>query len=208
MPSAKRPVVLFFNGFWRERTPGGLSADHPLVEFSADAARLGEAQAVVFHLPTLRPRADLPKYPGQIWVAWSMESEVFYPRLDDPVLKPHFDLEMSHRRQADVWMPYLPAAQAAALRRAPGPKPEAAPAVLLVSNPVERNGRNRLAAELMKRVRIDSFGAVLDNRRFASDSNPRDPGARRAAKLALFSRYKFVLAFENAVSPGYVTEKF
>ena len=88
-----------------------MSADHPLVEFSADAARLGEAQAVVFHLPTLRPKADLPKYPGQLWIAWSMESEVFYPRLDDPVLKPHFDLEMSHRRQADIWMPYLPAVQ-------------------------------------------------------------------------------------------------
>nr|WP_245455743.1 hypothetical protein [Mesorhizobium sp. M4B.F.Ca.ET.058.02.1.1] len=44
------------------------------VEWTNDRRRLAEAAAVVFHLPDYREIGDARKYPGQTWVAWSMEN--------------------------------------------------------------------------------------------------------------------------------------
>jgi len=56
--------------------------------------------------------------------------------------------------------------------------------------------RERFFAELSRYKRVDSGGRVLNNM-----------GARVPDKLGFCSQYKFNIAFENSVYPGYVTEK-
>jgi alpha-1,3-fucosyltransferase 10 len=195
--TSARPLVLLYNSAWG-RWP---AADGTGCEFSTDRRRLAEATAVVFHIPTLTA-ADRPiKYPGQWWVAWSMESDVTYPSLANPAFMRHFELTMTYRRDATVWCPYFDAETAQELLRPPRAKTAAAPAVLLQSSRYNQSGRVQYAVELMKRVKVHSYGAVLRNQAWPMDDTGRE------AKLRLIGRYKFTLAFENSIAVDYVTEK-
>jgi alpha-1,3-fucosyltransferase 10 len=193
------PAILLWNDDWNlagpPRTLGEGSWD--LVRDRRSAAL---ADAIVFHIPTL-DAASLPdgRRPGQRWVAWSMESEANYPALADPGFMAPFDLTMTYRRDADVWVPYLPAADE--LLRPPVAKTEAAPAVYIASNPRDRSGRDAYVGELMRHLAVDAYGACRRNRILENDDG-------RPAKLRTIARYRFTLAFENSVAPDYVTEKF
>jgi hypothetical protein len=169
-------------------------------EMVRDRRAAVEADAIVFHLPTL-DLASLPhgRRPGQRWVAWSHESEVNYPIMVDAAFMANFDLTMTHWRASDVWVPYLPKAQH--LFVPPAPKTEAAPAVYISSNARDRSGRDDYVRELMRHVAVDCYGRQLNNRRIENDDG-------RHAKLRTIARYRFTLAFENSIAPDYVTEKF
>lgn len=56
-------------------------------------------------------------------------------------------------------------------------------------------------AELIKYIHIDSYGKLYRNLTIDYD-NGRDTA------IDLMRQYKFVIAFENALAPDYVTEKF
>lgn len=197
---AGRPIILLYNSAWG-RWPDGSCATADC-EFTTDRSRLPEAQAVVFHVPTLTAVERVPKYPGQLWVAWCMESAVTCPRLADGAFMRHFEVGMTYQRDAAVWTPYINPAVAAALIRPPRPKTAAASAVYLQSSRVNASGRVQYVAELMKRVKVDSYGAVLRNRAWPFED------AGQQSKLDLIASYKFTLAFENSVARDYVTEKF
>ncbi|KAJ8401893.1 hypothetical protein AAFF_G00374740 [Aldrovandia affinis] len=66
--------------------------------------------------------------------------------------------------------------------------------------------RDTFVRELMRHIQVDSYGACLHNRDLPAglrDSTAMDErGFHR-----ILARYKFVLAFENAVCDDYVTEK-
>lgn len=172
--------------------------------FSSDPAQLPEATAVVFHIPTLRGVALPRRYPGQRWVAWSMESEANYPELADPALMCRFDVTMTYRRAASVWAPYFggPGFDAAAFLTPPRPKTESAPVVYFQSSSIDRWGRIAYAAALMRRVKIDSYGKVLHNRDLP------EPDAGRESMLAATARHKFALVLENSLAEDYVSDKF
>ncbi len=170
-------------------------------EITTDRRRIDEADAVVFHIPTWSDECDIPKRPGQKYVALSLESEINYPRLADPAFLGKFDLTMLYRQDASVWWPYFGPEIVAALRRPPMPKSADAPIAWFASGAVDRSGRTRWAFEIMKRVKTHSFGRILRNRVLPAD-------AGRASKLAVISKYRFTLAFENSICPDYVTEKF
>lgn len=195
-------TILFYN------PPGHLDLsalpDADRAAITTDHARLGDADAVVFHLPTLQPITALTKPHGQVWVLWSMESVINYPALADPALLAFFDIVMSYARSADVWVPYLPERKVweDAVRRAVPDKTEVAPAVLFQSSAINRSGRLGYAAELMKTLRVDSYGKVLTTRTLPA------PDSGGATKLATIGRYKFCLALENSICDDYVTEKF
>jgi Glycosyltransferase family 10 (fucosyltransferase) C-term/Fucosyltransferase, N-terminal len=171
--------------------------------FFTERAQAARADAVVFHIPDWHPALldDLAKYPGQLWVGWSQESKISYPRQADPAFIRRFDLVMGYERTADVWMHYCPrlslweAARAAAVT-----EKEATPAVMFQSAAYDASGRTAFAFELMKCLRVDSYGSVLRNRSLVAD-------AGRATKLATIARYRFCLAFENSIAVDYVTEK-
>src|SRR5688572_22191758 len=90
-------LILFYTTMWDlPLDTDGLPAG---CQLATDKRRFDEADAVVFHIPTLRgmpPR----KRPGQLWVAWSMECEANYPRLRHPPFMSRFDLTMTYRLDA------------------------------------------------------------------------------------------------------------
>jgi hypothetical protein len=196
--SGKRALVLFYNTMFGAAIPPPAPALPDGFELTTDLRRFGEARAVVFHIPSLGRIERLRKPAHQLWVAWWMECEQHFPPLNDPEFMGRFDLTMSHRLDADVPVPYLGALDESQLR-AP-PRPKRGLAALFMSGDRETSGRTAYAAELMRHMEVHSYGRVLRNR-----SLDRDRG--RETKLETVSRYRFTLAFENAIAEDYVTEK-
>ena len=67
---------------------------------------------------------------------------------------------------------------------------------------MNRSGRIEYAAELMRYLDVHSYGKVLKNREDIPDDQ------WRPSKLDVIANYKFDLAFENAITEDYVSEKF
>jgi hypothetical protein len=156
---------------------------------------------VVFHIPTVPDLSRLKKRPDQVWVAWSFESDRFYPRLGDPKYMQQFDLTMTYRWDSDVPVAYFGPDIRDELFRPPVEKTASAPAVAFVSNVFDLCGRYKYLQELMQYIPVDSYGLTLQNKKLAEDK-------RRETKLETIASYKFNLAFENSVSHDYVSEKF
>ena len=197
-----KPLILFFTKFFNEQPclpeiGAGLECD-----FTDDRAQMASADAVVFHLPNLDTLEGITKAPGQLWVAWSMETSNAYPIMRDPDAMSRFDLRMTYQQDADVWTPYLASATRQGLLKPPLAKTESSPVVRFQSNPFNNSGRNEFASVLMTRIKVDSYGSVANNR---SLDGP-DRGVQTMVET--IARYKFTLAFENASEPDYVTEKF
>jgi alpha-1,3-fucosyltransferase 10 len=191
-------LILIYQGLW------GKSRIPPLesCEFTDDRSRWQEADAIVFHTPQFKDSRCPPRKPqGQLWVGWCLESEANYPILARRAeLRAVFDLWMTYRRDSDVWCPYLRPELLEALRNAPAAKTARAPAVAFISSPFDHSGRRVLLDGLMREMPVHSYGRILRNRHW--------PVWGRAAKQRVSARYKFILAFENSISPDYVTEKF
>jgi len=123
------------------------------------------------------------------------------PTLDEPKFMAQFDVTMTFERTSDIWVPYFGPATVPDLTRPVSPKIAPSPVVYLQANPNDRCGRMAYAADLMKMVRVDSFGLVHRNQ-----TTSIAPGWRRRQEL--YRNYKLTLAFENSFAPDYVTEKF
>lgn len=196
-----RNVILFFNGMW------GRPPDFPVdelpgdCEITTDRRYIRDADAVVFHIPSLGSLNRVKKFPAQLWVAWSMECEAHYPMLLDRNFMSRFDLTMTYHRHADVVVPYYGPELRHLLTTPPKPKNRHKLAVFFASGRSDRSGRIAYVRELMRYIDVHSYGRQLRNRWLALDKG-------RATKLETIADYKFTLSFENAVAPDYVTEKF
>lgn len=201
---SNRPVILFFNDFFGHPPDTRSLAGIEGCVFTTDRSRLREASAVVFHIPSMRTLGKVRKRAGQLWVAWSMESEVNYPLLADDAFMRAFDLTMTYKRSADIWCPYVPrkAAFEQALAKPVPRKTASAPVVMLQSSNVDHCGRNQFARELMSLVSVHSYGRFLNNRPIGLEDRGNE------TKLAIVAAYKFCIGFENSFAPDYVTEKF
>lgn len=201
-------LILYYNTMWGQQlyVPEPGLAD---VEFTTDRRRYANAHAVIFHIPQLQYLRwmFLPaKLPGQLWVAWSMESEVNYPLLRQPRLMNRFDLTMICRQSADIPLLYLTNYESAekvaqSLRQPPPPKISAPLVAAFVSSSFNRSRRQEYMRELAHYLPIDSYGSFLHNKTLTNDQG-------RVSKLETIARYKFTLAFENSCCEDYVTEKF
>jgi alpha-1,3-fucosyltransferase 10 len=198
-----RPIRIAFPHPRRDGWLPDMSGCSVPVEIVTGPESYGDADAVVVHLPDLL-QVGLPpsKRPGQLWVAWSMESRVHFP-LVDPArdIDRAFDLWMTYRRDSDVWCPYVPEDLLIALRQRPDPKTETAPLVAFISSSFDRSGRHDYLAALMQHLPVDSYGTVLNTRSLGEDRGV-------VTKVGMIRRYRFTLAFENAIDEDYVTEKF
>lgn len=198
------PLVLFRTPYFRGPVPVDRVPEALRRHFTADQSQLREAEAIVFHIPDWRrfDLEDTPKYPGQLWVAWSMESAINYPRLADQSFMRHFDLVLGYRQSSDIWSSYLP--ERHRWQAMPGltrpTEPEAAPLVAFQSALTDGSGRNAFFASLQQHIDIDSYGRVFRNRTLPVDNG-------RQTKLDTIARYPFCLSLENAIEPDYVTEK-
>jgi hypothetical protein len=197
-----KPTILFFNDFFDRPVDTECFDDAWPCIFTTDRRLLGRAAAVVFHIPSLRRMGWIRKRRGQLWVAWSMESEINYPALAEPAFMRKFDLVISYRRSTDIWCPYIPRRhefEAALARPVP---PKTGLVAMFQSASVDKSGRNDFARELMAHIDIHSYGRFLNNRALPDGDNGQ------ATKLSVAARYKFCLGFENSIAEDYVTEKF
>jgi len=193
--------TLFLNSMWGAYPDLDPTTCPVPFQVSTDVADLDDADVVVVHLPTVGPIGTLPKRPGQAWVAHSMESDVTAPELCDARLMGQFDLEVSYRRSADVWTPYVTRSDLDDLLSAPQRKTETCPVAHFQSNPYDRSGRNYWCLRLMRGIGVASYGTVFPTTRAAGTIGTRDQ------RLATSARHKFTLAFENSVAVDYVTNK-
>jgi hypothetical protein len=196
-------LILFYNTMWEAplEAPEDLPAG---CELTVDRRRYADADTVVFHIPEWGKwrRFFLPrKRQGQVWVAWSMECEQNYPLLLDPRFMGCFDLTMSYRLDSDIPVPYARGYEECDFRRPPGVKVSEPLVTSFISSSANRSGRREYVRELAGLLPMDSYGRFLRNRTLTPDQG-------RRTKLQTISRYKFTLAFENAVGEDYVTEKF
>jgi len=197
-------LVLFYNSAFGNYPKVSRYAAVPEVDFTTDRSRLREADAVVFHLPEAHHIRDAVKYPGQLWVGWSMESHANTRVRAETAAMAAFDFHMAFDRDSDVWCPYLPQLeQWQAAMAAPGDAAsETVPAVLFQSANSDRCGRDPYLTELMTHMPFHSYGRFLNNRTLEG------PDTGTPSKLAVLRRYRFTLGFENSMEPDYVTEKF
>jgi hypothetical protein len=194
-------LLLVYNSFWNQPVCESLPDCPHDCEVTTDHGRFPEADAVIFHLPSMGTVWPGVKPGRQKWVVWSMESDVNYPQLADPAFMSRFDLTMTYRLDSDVPIPYLEPETLHEFRKPPREKTADADVAYFASNPRDRNGRNEYVAALMQHIAIHSYGRCLGNRALAEDRG-------RDTKLQVTAQYKFTLAFENSTTTDYVTEKF
>lgn len=171
------------------------------IHITYDRDKMPVADVVVFNLPFLyrELEGDLEKPEHQIWVAWSYESEVNYPWMFSDELKDIFDLWMTYHLDSDIVLPYYDYTFKEKLFTPPCEKTK--DVCMFISSPVNKSCRLQYLSELMEYLPVDSYGSWRRN--CVSDE---DKGY--LTKLDIIKQYKFTIAFENAVSQDYVTEKF
>ncbi|MGO8736562.1 MAG: glycosyltransferase family 10 domain-containing protein [Terriglobia bacterium] len=200
MKTPQKFTVLLYDASWGLKVLAPAEND-PMYQFSSDFSRLRHADVVLFHVPTAPNPSRVRKYAGQKWVAYSLESDVYYPQLRDPEYMAQFDFTMTYRWDSDVPLMYWWPELHGLMLRPPRPKTEAAEAAFFSSNLQERSGRTEYVRELMRHLKVDCYGRAFHNRELGEDRG-------RESKLETLSRYRFDLAFENSISQDYLSEKF
>lgn len=173
-------------------------------QITTDRALFQSATAVLFHLPTLSD--NLWEYisykeSGQIWIAWSRESEHNFLWVDNAEFALLFDLTMGYRQTDDILYPYYKYGYSRLLAEQQDTKTDRDNVCMLISSSFDKTGRFEYLMDLMQYLSIDSYGKWQQNKALEHDRG-------RASKLDLYRKYKFVIAFENVVEEDYVTEKF
>lgn len=197
-------VLLFHNRMWEVSLAYSVEQVPKGILITSDQKYFDRADVVVFHLPTLAfdLESDLEKPEYQRWVAWTMECEQNYPFIKSTEFMSLFDYWMSYHQGADVIQPYYKADYPERLQQTnPCPFESKQDICMMVSSPINKSGRQEYLKELMQAIRIDSYGKLYNNCRLEEDDG-------HSSKMALYSSYKFVIAFENACAEDYVTEKF
>lgn len=111
-----------------------------------------------------------------------------------------FDFRMDYHPDSDIVCPYYGGFQPDRIISHPDPYTLENKICMLISSSVHPSGREEYLEELMKYTAIDSYGRILKNCVMEEDKGWE-------SKIALYSRYKFVIAFENSIQADYVTEK-
>ncbi|CAF1168116.1 unnamed protein product [Adineta ricciae] len=83
-----------------------------------------------------------------------------------------------------------------------------APIIYIQSDCNTPSDRDLYVQQLMKHIRVDSYGSCLHNKDLRSDLRNPVAAMEHIDILELVGKYKFALAFENAVCTDYITEKF
>lgn len=189
---------------WRMPLP---FMDEPLPDgfsITIDKSKMGEADAVVFHIPDLYQvmrEDEIVKPDNQIWVAWCLECEENYPMLKQSEFREIFDVWMGYHQTDDVIYPYYIDFDSYNQKGEIIGYKDRKDVCMLISSKINRSGRIEYLKELMSYIHIDSYGKLFRNSYIESDCG-------RKSAIEIMRQYKFVIAFENALAEDYVTEKF
>lgn len=198
-------IILFYNTMFGKplRYPEDEIPEQYIL--TADRRFMDLAAAVVFHLPSISPDCILSLRPGknkrQLWVAWFMECEAHYPYISDPQFMSHFDLMMSYHPDSDIAVTYVRYNFGELLQLPVYEKDADHIVTAFISSPLNKSGRVQFLMKLMSVINVDSYGTLLQTKTVINDYGPQ-------FKMDTITKYKFTIAFENAIARDYVTEKF
>ncbi|CAF3750420.1 unnamed protein product [Rotaria sp. Silwood1] len=179
------------------------------VRWTYDQSYLKQADLIAYHSIHM-PTNSLPvlvrnDQQQQFSMVYILESEVhssngqYWHKIDFPMW---YNLERSYPAPATYFDLQIYLDQLFAPVNIPfSKKTTTAPIVWIITNCNSYNGRQVFIRELMKYIRIDSYGKCLNN---IKSNNIQ---ARRQSNSILYSSYKFIIAIENSNCEDYVTEK-
>jgi cellulose synthase/poly-beta-1,6-N-acetylglucosamine synthase-like glycosyltransferase len=205
----RTPVkVLLWNDTW-EADDQLFDLSDGSVEIVHDRSQIDKCEVVVFCPATLDIAGglelDLPKTRSntdQLWVLLSREAVSHFPSKLDADYCSHFDVVAGYQRGSNIWVPYV---FPGLLQRLPEIVPvverHAELASAWISSDWDAWGRVQFLSDVMLHMEVHSYGRKLKNVGHAIISNHH-------VRHQISSRYRFVMAFENARDVDYVTEKF
>eukprot|EP00727_Mastigamoeba_balamuthi_P005852 m51a1_g1887 hypothetical protein (863) ;mRNA; f:717036-720752 len=188
-------------GFYRQELARGCGVPAPCV-YTDDRAALATADALVFSIiynAGLPPPGQRP--PGQLYVAHCMEpvTSYFGRHLSDAAYMRQFDVRVTYQSTSDVPVNYF-FVELWQSQRADGTLPpvrasEKRGLAVWVAHVCETpNRRVEYVRQLMRHVRVDSYGRCLHNADFPfNDTRHGDGWPER--KERVIAPYKFTLAF-------------
>lgn len=140
--------------------------------------------------------------PDQLTCLQSMESTTNYPNIYSN--RKSFNYTMLYSLYSDVPIPY---AEFFESNEKPLNISEKKGHLLcaFISNCHATNGRKDYVTELMKYIKVDSYGRCLTNSEIPSEM--KRAGDKYRVKEAVIRYYKFTIAFENSNDPDYISEK-
>ncbi|KAK8898387.1 alpha-(1-_3)-fucosyltransferase activity protein [Tritrichomonas musculus] len=139
--------------------------------------------------------------PDQITCVESMESSTNYPAIFSN--RKSFNYSMSYSLTSDVPIPYSEFFETNEMPLNISEK-KGRLVCAFISNCHATNGRKQYVEELMKYIKIDSYGSCLNNAKVPSELEKHD---KYRTKENVVKYYKFTIAFENSNDPDYVSEK-
>nr|XP_044250852.1 alpha-(1,3)-fucosyltransferase B isoform X2 [Drosophila takahashii] len=182
-------------------------------------SRLPMTRGVLFYGSNLKTGDfPLPRPKHQVWALLHEESPRNAPFVSNEefLRNFHFTSTFSRFSNFPLTTQYLPSGQALTSKdyfvSFPGksrhvyrPSPSV---VFLQSDCDTMSGREDYVKELMKHLSIDSYGSCLRNKDLPERQKDYLNNLYSPELLRFLSEYKFMIAFENAACPDYITEKF
>ena len=166
-------------------------------ELTTDKRRVHEASALVVH--ARNPNELPPKiYKNLTWILHTNENPMYTPLLHNPSIMGQFNYFASYRLDSDFPCPQFlkPSLEV------PVPFKEKEGLIMAVFSNCEPV-RTRYLAELMKYIKVDSYGGCLRN-----TNKLASRGTTAFHDVTEFQRkYKFSVVFPNADCEFYMTEK-
>eukprot|EP00042_Codosiga_hollandica_P034808 m.249213 g.249213 ORF g.249213 m.249213 type:complete len:404 (-) comp54497_c0_seq12:83-1294(-) len=155
----------------------------------------------------------LPRTQNHAWALFHDESPMNNWKLIYRDVIQHFNFTTTYSEGA-TWpipMQWAPTEEELLVRKATFAADKSqdslAPAIYVQSNCMVPSDRTRYISELMKYIKVDSYGQCLKNKNFTLDTLGNFFGFDDKEFYDLIGQYKFTLSFENAICEGYMTEK-
>ena len=166
-------------------------------ELTTDKRRVHEASALVVHA---RNPGELPPktYKNLTWILHTNENPIFTPLLRNPAIMRQFNYLASYRLDSDF--PCTGFLKPSLVP--PVPFREKKGLVIAVFSHCEPV-RTRYLAELMKHIKVDSYGACLRNKKTLAKRGRTS----RHDVTEVQRNYKFSVVFPNSDCDFYMTEK-
>ncbi|XP_043063574.1 alpha-(1,3)-fucosyltransferase B [Drosophila ficusphila] len=183
-------------------------------------SRLPMARGVLFYGSNMKTGDfPIPRGKHQVWALLHEESPRNAPFVPHEEFLRHFHFTSTFSRFSTLPLTtqYLPSGQALTSRdyhvsfagKSKWLHRPSATVAFLQSDCDTMSGREDYVKELMKHMTIDSFGSCLRNKDLPESLNKDYLNNLYSPELMRFlSEYKFMIAFENAACPDYITEKF
>ncbi|XP_030377024.1 alpha-(1,3)-fucosyltransferase B [Scaptodrosophila lebanonensis] len=189
--------------------------------FTNKRENLQQASGVLFYGSNMNPHDfPLPRMSLHLWALLHEESPRNVPYVPHEEFLQHFNLTSTFSRHSDfpLTIQYLPHAEdlgnfeyylSFARKQRASFDHTLAPVLFLQSDCDTMTGREDYVLELMKHIRVDSYGACLHNRDLPESLQHDYLNNLYSAPLLRFiSSYKFMIAIENGACDDYITEKY